>query len=76
MRWQQAMRTNIELDDELIRKAMRASGTTTKRAAVEAALQLMVRLKAQEGARRLRGTVAWDGDLEGIRERRTFEPGF
>ena len=66
------MRTNIELDDELMKKAMRASGTTTKRAAVEAALQLMVRLKAQEGARRLRGTVEWDGDLNTMRERRTF----
>ena len=70
------MRTNIELDDELIKKAMRASGTKTKRAAVEAALQLMVRLKAQEGIRALRGKVEWDGDLDEMRQRRVFDDRF
>ncbi len=70
------MRTNIELDDELIREAMQASGSKTKRGAVEAGLQLLVRLKKQEGARRLRGTVEWEGDLNAMRQRRTFESNF
>ena len=64
------MRTNIELDEELIRSAMEVSGAKTKRAAVEQALRLMLRLKAQEGARQLRGTVAWEGDLNTMREGR------
>jgi Arc/MetJ family transcription regulator len=34
-----AMRTNIEIDDELIREALRVSGLKTKRAAVEAGLK-------------------------------------
>lgn len=70
------MRTNIEIDEELVRDAMRASGTKTKRAAVEAALRLMVRLKAQEGIRALRGKVEWDGDLDEMRRRRVFDDDF
>ncbi len=55
------MRTNIEIDDKLMKQAMKATGATTKRAAVEASLHLAVRLKAQEGIRTLRGKVVWRG---------------
>ncbi len=51
------MRTNIEIDDRLMRDAMRASGGKTKRAVVEAALRLLVQTKAQAAIRRLRGQV-------------------
>src|ERR1700722_16530878 len=42
-----AMRTNIEIDDELMQEAMVASKTSTKKAAVEAALKLMVQMDRQ-----------------------------
>jgi Arc/MetJ family transcription regulator len=58
------MRTNIEIDDRLMRDALRASGGKTKRAVVEAALRLLVQTKAQAGIRRLRGQVEWDGELD------------
>jgi len=58
------MRTNIEIDDDLMKQAMKASGAATKKAAVQEALQLLVQLKAQEGIRRLRGKLQWDGNLE------------
>jgi Arc/MetJ family transcription regulator len=58
------MRTNIEIDDHLMRKAMRASGRRTKRATVEAGLRLLVQLKEQAGIRRLRGKIRWEGNLE------------
>ena len=59
------MRTNIEIDDRLIRAAMRASGTRTKKAAVEAGLRLLKETYGQaEVLRRLHGKVQWDGDLE------------
>jgi Arc/MetJ family transcription regulator len=58
------MRTNIEIDDRLMRDALRVSGGKTKRAVVEAALRLLVQTKAQAGIRRLRGPVDWDGDLD------------
>lgn len=58
------MRTNIDIDDRLIRQAMKCSGSRTKRAAVEAGLRLLVQTRAQAGIRRLRGKIAWEGDLE------------
>ncbi len=64
------MRTNIVIDDRLMRRAMAASRFTTKRAAVEEGLRLLVRTKAQARIRRLRGKVKWQGNLEGLRARR------
>ena len=64
------MRTNIVLDDKLVREAMRASGLKTKRAVVEAGLRLIVQTKAQGGMRRLRGKVAWEGNLSESRSAR------
>ena len=49
------MRTNIEIEDELMREAMRSSGKRTKRAAVEAGLRLLVQTRAQGKMRRLPG---------------------
>jgi len=55
------MRTNIDIDDELMRQAMAATGATTKKAAVEEALRLFVDIKGQGAIRELRGTVTWCG---------------
>lgn len=57
------MRTNIEIDDKLIRQAMRLSGARTKKAAVEAGLRLLAQTHAQGSIRRLRGKIHWEGDL-------------
>jgi Arc/MetJ family transcription regulator len=64
------MRTNIEIDDELMKQAMAASEATTKKAVVEQGLQLLVRLKAQAGMRELRGKVKWEGNLDEMRRGR------
>lgn len=64
------MRTNIDIDDDLMRRAMAASEETTKKAVVEKALRLMVRLKAQEGIRKWRGKLKWESDLESMRATR------
>ena len=42
------MRTNIEIDYELMREAMKATGTTTKKAAVDACLRKLVARKVHE----------------------------
>ncbi len=55
------MRTNIDIDDDLMRQAMAASEETTKKAAVEKALRLLVDLKSQAAIRKLRGQVVWRG---------------
>lgn len=64
------MRTNIVIDDRLMREAMKASGLPTKRAAVEAGLRLLVQVKAQAGLRRLRGQIQWEGNLAELRASR------
>jgi len=61
------MRTNIEIDDELMAEALKRSGAPTKRAAVEEALRLLVQTRRQGGLRKLRGKVKWQGDLEAMR---------
>ena len=61
------MRTNIHIDDRLMRQAMRTSGARTKRAVVQEALRLLVQTRGQGSIRRLRGKVAWDGDLNASR---------
>ncbi|MGD0966360.1 MAG: type II toxin-antitoxin system VapB family antitoxin [Candidatus Acidiferrales bacterium] len=57
------MRTNIDIDDRLIRQAMRSSRSRTKRAAVEAGLRLLIQTRAQAAIRQLRGKIRWSGDL-------------
>jgi Arc/MetJ family transcription regulator len=57
------MRTNIDIDDRLMRRAMRSSGSKTKRAAVEEGLRLLIRTRAQTAIRRLRGKIRWEGNL-------------
>jgi len=61
------MRTNIEIDDALMRRAMAASGAPTKKATVEAALELLVKVKGQERIREAFGQLPWDDDLESMR---------
>jgi len=65
------MRTNIVIDDALMREALAATGLTTKREVVEEGLRMLVRVRAQRGIRRLRGQVAWEGDLDATRSSRT-----
>ena len=64
------MRTNIDIDDRLMRAAMRCSGARTKKAAVEAGLRLLAETHAQGSIRRLYGKVQWEGDLAGSRKSR------
>jgi Arc/MetJ family transcription regulator len=57
------VRTNVDIDDRLMRRAMRCSGAPTKKAAVEAGLRLLAETHAQGSIRRLRGKVRGEGDL-------------
>jgi Arc/MetJ family transcription regulator len=44
------MRTNIDIDEKLMREVMRATGAKTKRAAVEASLQKLLEVREREKA--------------------------
>jgi Arc/MetJ family transcription regulator len=61
------MRTNIEIDDDLMDEAMKASGLATKRETVETGLRLLVQLKRQQRIRSYRGKLRWEGNLERMR---------
>jgi Arc/MetJ family transcription regulator len=58
------MRTNIDIDDRLMRQAMRSGRARTKRAAGEEGLRLLIQTRAQATIRRLRGKIRWHGDLQ------------
>jgi Arc/MetJ family transcription regulator len=61
------MRTNIEIDENLMEEAMKASGFSTKKATVEEGLRLLVRLKKQERIKEYRGKLKWEGNLNKMR---------
>jgi Arc/MetJ family transcription regulator len=61
------MRTNIVIDDKLMNDALRATGAKTKREVVERGLKTLVDLRRQEQARRLRGKIKWEGNLDEMR---------
>ncbi|RLA54418.1 MAG: type II toxin-antitoxin system VapB family antitoxin [Gammaproteobacteria bacterium] len=64
------MRTNIVIDDDLMADALKASGLSTKREAVEQGLKLLVRQNQQQSIRKLRGKLKWEGDLDEMRGRK------
>ncbi len=61
------MRTNIVIDDQLMRETLRVTGLKTKREVVERGLRTLLRLSKQERIRRFRGRLRWEGDLDAMR---------
>jgi Arc/MetJ family transcription regulator len=65
-------RTNIEIDDGLVEKAMRLTGARTKREVVDIALRRLVEKGSLYRAiRRLQGKLEWEGDVDAWRSGRT-----
>ncbi len=68
------MRTNIDIDDDLVAEAMAVFGLKTKKAAVEEALRRALRqARRRRALKELKG-IGWEGDLDALREGRFFEP--
>ncbi len=61
------MRTNIIIDDELMKQVLKLTSLKTKRAAVEQGLKVLLKLKKQEQIRSYRGKLQWKGDLDAMR---------
>ncbi len=68
------MRTNIDLDDDLIADAMAATGLPTKKATVEEALRLLVLDHRRQAAIADMAGLGWEGDLDQMRQGRNFDP--
>ncbi len=64
------MRTNIEIDDDLLSSAMTATGLPTKKATVEEGLKLLVRIKGQVEALDDMKGLGWKGNLAAMRKGR------
>ena len=69
------MVTNIDIDENLLVKAMRQTGLKTKKAVVQRALEALVGLHDQGQVRLLRGKLHWEGDLDRQRKVRDADPG-
>jgi Arc/MetJ family transcription regulator len=63
------VRTNIEIDDKLMRRAMELTGLRTKRAVVDAALRELVEYRSRQKLRDAFGKYPWEGDLDQMRGR-------
>jgi len=64
------MRTNIDIDDALMAEAQKASGRATKRATVEDALRLIIKLRRQKAVETAFGRYRWRGNLTRSRKGR------
>ncbi|MGD9162274.1 MAG: type II toxin-antitoxin system VapB family antitoxin [Desulfobacteraceae bacterium] len=62
------MRTNIDIDDELLDSAMNITSIKTKKGIVEYALKELIALHKRRAILNLRGKVKWEGDLDKMRE--------
>lgn len=63
-------RTNINLDDALLRKARTLTRLKTKRQIVDRALELLVRTEIRKGLLQYYGSGIWAGDLKAARKNR------
>ena len=63
-------RTNIVVDDELVRKARKLTRLKTKREIVDRALELLVRAESRKGILRYYGKGIWKGNLKSMRRNR------
>lgn len=61
------MRTNIEIDDKLMKETLKVTGLNTKKDVVDLALRELLRVRRQAEIKKLRGKFRWEGDLETMR---------
>lgn len=61
------MRTNVVIDDDLMRTALKVSGLKTKKDAIEEGLKLLVQRGRQMKIREFRGKLKWKGNLDEMR---------
>ena len=61
------MRTNIVIDDDLMKQALSLSGSKTKKETVEEGLRLLIAQKNQIKIKKMKGKLNWEGDLEEMR---------
>ena len=66
-------RTNIVIDEKLVKAGLKATGLKTQRALVDYALRELLRRESQKDILELRGKVQWEGSLTAMRQGRELE---
>jgi Arc/MetJ family transcription regulator len=64
------MRTNIELDDVLVKKAMKITQISTKKALINRALEELIKSNTRKGMLEFFNSGIWEGDLKKMRTMR------
>lgn len=62
------MKTTIAIDDQLINKALEATGLATQEEVVVLGLQMLIQFKLQSQIKQFKGKLRWEGDLDEMRQ--------
>lgn len=63
-------RTNIDLDDRLVKEGLRVFKCKTKKELIHLALKELLKTEKRKEILKLRGKLKWEGDLEEMRRSR------
>jgi Arc/MetJ family transcription regulator len=69
------MRTNIVIDDDLIKKGFLYTGLQIKKQLIDFALRKLIKRKKRKKILELKGKLSWEGDLEEMRSSRSHDLG-
>ena len=69
------MRTNVVIDEKIMKKAQNYTGLKTKKEVINYALQELIKRKERKEILKLAGKLHWEGDLDEMREGRFGNPG-
>jgi Arc/MetJ family transcription regulator len=61
------MRTNVVVNDDLMKSALKVTGLKTKKDAIEEALKLLVQVRGRKEIKGFRGKLKWSGSLDEMR---------
>jgi Arc/MetJ family transcription regulator len=61
------MRTNVEIDNKMIKEIMLLGGIKNKKDVIDSSIRNYLRFVAQQNILQLRGKISWEGDLEEMR---------
>ena len=64
------MRTNVDLDDVLVKKAMELTNITTKKALINKALEEMIKSNTRKEILKFMDAEIWEGNLKEMRSLR------
>lgn len=67
------MRTNVDIDESLMKRAMAVSDLKTKKAIINAALREFIRANAYDRIMKYQGKIEWEGDMDEMRQLRGIE---